>query len=157
MGGNFNIKWTTQTSWPKELQAPLTMNMMERTEHETVWNKIVADSIPLSFVMDAKLKLAPDFVDRMHYVLYELNRLKLAYDIVCVHYIHLLPPKKVLQGLTISIPSMIHNVRSYLITLTGARKLQQYKFKKSVESELLQIPNLNVLTVHLNSQAFTQP
>lgn len=147
MGGNQNVKWTTQTNWPIPLQPQFDIN-----NQKEAWEKMVSESIPFAFIIDPNLAISPADIDRFHYLFYELDRLQstgeilsTAYDIIYIHYTHVRPPKKSFPGLAISIPSEIDNVRSYALTLQGAQKL----LANGDNSNVLQIPDLNVFTFRL--------
>jgi len=159
MGGNYNATWKIDTDLPNQLQKHFSIPN-DLPSHQTIWKKMVTESIPMVLITDMKLKFDhPKFMDQLHYVLYELDRLKLNYDMACIHYIHLLSPKKKFPGLTISIPQVIHNLRSYILTLNGASILEKHTFQsnKTFETNILQTIGLNVFTIHLFPQQFNHP
>ncbi len=120
MNGNHNAKWTTQTTWPIQLQ-----RQFDIKNEKQVWTSMISETIPFAFVRDPSLQISSGDIDKFHYMFYELNRLKLTYDIVYIHYAQALS-KKSFPGLSIYIPLMIQGVRSYVVSKEGAQKLNAH-------------------------------
>lgn len=111
--------------------------------HDDVWKRIIEQSIPIALVIDSH----EPFVfneDRFQYMFYELNRLNLQFDLICIQY-ETNRLTTTFPGTYIGIPDELRKISIYVITLNGAKKLMTKPFQLPLE-QFLQSNELNIYT-----------